>query len=165
MSTYTVASGARGSKSRHEPSAQRPSARRTSRAPCCLRISIARRSVPARSTLIANHAPAARLERMLDARRVIAAGAHLRHGAGERADVGAETRAERNHHHAELVRSDPAQRRAEHGADRGAGAAPTPAPREPSLDDGASPPTGVIACCPEARRRRRPPRCAGSLPA
>src|SRR5688572_2677770 len=50
---YTAASGARGSKSRQEPSDQRPSARRTSRAPWRRRISMAFFSVPARSTFTA----------------------------------------------------------------------------------------------------------------
>src|SRR5688572_11554296 len=73
-----------------------------------------------------DHAPAARLDRVLDRGRVIAAGAHLRHGARERADVGAQAGAERDDHHAELARSDPADGgaddRADHRAEPGADA-------------------------------------------
>jgi hypothetical protein len=129
-----------GSKSRQEPFAHWPSAQRTSRAAWRLRISIA---LPLRAGTLdvdRDHAPAARLDRVLTDGARRSAGAHLGHGAGERADVRAQAGAERDHHHAELARGEPATAAPITAPMAAPAPAPTPAAREPSLECGASPP-------------------------
>ena len=94
-----------------------------------------------------DHAPAARLDRVLDRGRAAPPAAHAPHRAGERADVGAESGDRAGSRSAESENSQPAAPPIS-APTTAPSAAPLPALREPSLECGASPPTGVMACCP-----------------